>query len=213
MPTGPRPAPPAGTARVAISGTILAGHWVNILWLKLTDGGTPVVNDLASVIDSFAAAWNTDLCAQMTDATTTEQFKAVWTPSVGSEIVYTKATAFAGSIGSEVNDRSICAVIDWQIGDYYRGGHPRTYLAGLPNAYVVNGSTLNATYRSALATAANSFRNAVNALTHGDITEVELGTVRFASAHAWLTPPVFRPYQSVGVRNYIGSMRRRIGAS
>jgi hypothetical protein len=76
----------------------------------------------------------------------------------------------------------------------------------------VNGRLLNGSYQGNLATDAQGFISDVNALTHGTISAVELGTVRFASANAWLSPPVFKPYSTATVRGIVGTQRRRLAA-
>jgi hypothetical protein len=53
--------------------------------------------------------------------------------------------------------------------------------------------------------------NDVNALTATHVSAVALGTVSFARHNAWRVPPVFYAYKSAGVRNFIGTQRRRVG--
>jgi hypothetical protein len=101
-------------------------------------------------------------------------------------------------------------VINWAISAYYRGGKPRTYMPGVPQSVVTDGRTLSSAYRSALATDAASFITDVNAITHGGITAVQLGTVSFQVGKNWRTPPIFRPYVGASVRQIMGTQRRRL---
>lgn len=212
MPSGHRPQPPVGTARVAISGTGTAGNpWVNVLWLSLT-ATTHVQADLANVTDAMVAAFNTDIWSLMANDHNLTAAKATWLYASGQSIEYTGSYSHLGGLTGGSATDAACAVVDWAINDYYRGGHPRSYIAGVRATDIANARTLGATERTNLAAGANSFITAVNALTHGGISAVALGTVRFQSGNAWLTPPVFRAYQSASVRSILGTQRRRFAA-
>jgi hypothetical protein len=138
--------------------------------------------------------------------------KASWLYASGQSLEYAASYSNIGGIaGAEATDAT-CAVINWSITDFYRGGHPRTYLAGIPQSKITNGRTLLTAYAASLATQGINFLTGINALTHGGISATALGTVRFASGNAWLSPPVFRPYQSATVRSILGTQRRRLGA-
>lgn len=213
MPSGHRPAPPVGTARVAISGHGLGGNpWVNVFWLNLT-ATTHVIADLKSVIDSMVAAYATRLGAFSTSNFIQTGAKASWLYASGNVLEYSGSYSNAGSHSGSNGPDAICSVINWSISDYYRGGHPRTYLPGPDTSDVLTGNSLASSFQSALATAANSFITDVNALTHGGISAAALGTVRFASANAWLSPPVFRAYNAANVRQKLGTQRRRYGTT
>jgi hypothetical protein len=212
MPSGHRPQPPVGTARVAISGTGKAGNqWVNVFWLNLT-ATTHVVADLKSIIDTLVGYYNTDLQPSMSSDFHQLGAKATWLYASGNAIEYAGSYNNVGGDGNSVSSDAMCSVIDWTINDYYRGGHPRTYFPGLAATHVNLGRTLVGTYASTLAAGANAFISHVNAETHGGISAVALGTVRFASGNAWLSPPVFRAYQSASVRSIVGTQRRRYAA-
>lgn len=213
MPVGPRPAPPVGTCRVALSGTVHTDAWVNVLWLNLTLAGSATIDDLKAVIDGMATAWATDMAPELSNVTELTASKGVWLYAAGEQLTYEGSYSHAGGDTGTPLDNAACAVIDWAISDYYRGGHPRSYVPGAETSWLTNGAQLDPTRRSNLATAANNWRNAINALVSGNITGVELGTVRFQSADAWLVPPVFRPYTSASCRGTLGIQRRRLGAS
>lgn len=210
MPTGPRPPIPPGVARVAISGTDMGHRWVQVFYLQVTGSGV-TVNDLQTIANGIDTAFNTNIIPQMAPTTTMTAVEVVFIPSVGNEVVYKGSYARTGSYaGTRIDDVSSCAVIQWKISAYYRGGHPRSYMPGLATAHVTNGSDLDATETSGLATSWNAFRNAVNALTSTNITAVVMGTLSFASGKVWRTTPLFRQFTSVSVNPKLGSQRRRI---
>lgn len=211
MPPGSRPSPPVGTARVAISTQGSAGpEAVNVIWLNLT-ASTHVQADLDALLDAIAAAWHTRFTSFIDSAKTVVEIRASWIFASGSVLESVRARSDAMTGGTGVDNLATCYVIDWAIGDYYRGGHPRTYLPGPPQSVITDGRTVSATPRANLAAAAVNFKNDVNALTQGGISAVALGTVSFARGKVWRTPPLFRPYLGASVRQVIGTQRRRLG--
>lgn len=211
MPTGPRPAPPVGTARVAISGNFDTAPWTNVFHLKLTSGWSPAAADLKNVIDAMITAWATRFASQLPNLTTQTDAKAVWIESLGGEIAYEGSYSHVGSGGTGLLNAASAPIINWSINAYYRGGHPRTYLGGLVAAFGANATTLQGSAITSIAAAANGWLADVNALTHGDITGVQLGCVSFARNNAWRVPPVFIPYNNASVRPIFGTQRRRLG--
>lgn len=210
MPTGTRPPIPPGYARVAISGTDMGHKWVQVFYLQITGTGV-TVNDLQTIADAISAAYNTDLCPQQASTTVMTTVQIVFIPSVGNEVTYTGSYSHAGTAaGTRIDDVSSTAVLQWKISAYYRGGHPRSYFPGVPTTHVANGSDLDSTLTSGLATQANAFRNAVNAITSTNVTAVVMGTLSYQTANAWRTTPLFRQFTSVSVNPKLGSQRRRI---
>lgn len=210
MPSGPRPPIPPGFAKVVLSGTIFTHVFRNIFYLQLT-GSAVTVNDLTALATAIATAWNTNVAPTACSEVTLSQVQVIFIPSVGNELVGSWSGTHAGTAaGASIPDAAACAVIDWAIGAYYRGGHPHTQAPGVPLSTVTSGSIISSTQRAALATGWNAFRNAVNAITETSISAVVMGTLSFASANAWRSTPVFRNYSSCTVRNVLGSVRRRL---
>lgn len=210
MPSGHRPQPPVGTARVAISGTGDAGNpWVNVFWLNLT-ATSPTAANFTSVLSDVIGAYTAHLLPSVANEWFATQIKGSYLHAAGSAFESVLSVSDEGSAGASPSTDATCSLINWAIPDYYRGGHPRTYLPGTPENQITNGRNLNGTFRSTLATGANAFITAVNAITEGGITAAALGTVRFASGNAWLTPPVFRAFTGASVNPIISTQRRRL---
>lgn len=210
MPSGHRPQQPVGTARVAISGRGAGGNtWVNVFWLSLT-ATTHVASDLGNIENTMATAFGTRFLPSMASEFSLSLIKTTWLYAAGQAIEVQQTLSGNGTGGTQNSTDSTCALINWSILDFYRGGHPRTYLAGLPENHISNGRLLDSSYASTLATAAQGFLADCNALTHGGISAAALGTVRFASGNAWLSPPVFRAYQGASVNPILATQRRRL---
>lgn len=212
MPSGHRPQPPVHSCRLAISGTRSTYPWTNVFYLELTDDGTQTSADLKTVIDAVMSSYNTNIIPQFPSTVQVSGAQAVWITGVGTALEYASSPSYTGTLsGTDVADNSLACVINWSINQYYRGGHPRTYHTGNTTTGVVNGSQVTAAHQSALAAAYTAWMNAVNALTATHISTVQLGTVSFARGNSWRSPPVFYKYQAAGVRQFLGTQRRRIG--
>lgn len=210
MPEGTRPAPPDDTVRVAISGTFQSMPWTCVLWLSLT-AASRSVTDLAAIITSLEASWNTRFTPRFPATVLKTLVAAVWKTPGGGELVTTNGTSRTGSNGGgTINNVAVAVVLDWHIDQYYRGGKPRTYMPSVITTDATDGVHLTSAAQTSWATAAEGFRSDVNALSSGGITAVKLGTVSFQRAHEWRVPPVFYPYNSVTIRPTMGIQRRRL---
>lgn len=210
MPSGPRPAPPGSSVRVALSGSVFATYWANVFWLQLTESGTVDVSDLHTLADAIAAAFHTQVLGALTSNIYLTQVKLTHWDGSGNEIQYVGTYSFQGGGTSQQHNAAVAIVVDWFISAHYRGGHPRSYWPGPADDQINNGATLSSSYRTTLATCAANFLSAVNALTASHVTGVAMGTVSFVHAGAWRTPPVFRAYIGSAIRQVLGIQKRRL---
>jgi len=210
MPVGTRPQPPADSVRVALSGTTRGHRFVNVFWLKLTKSAAVTVNDLSTIATGIDTTYNTSIRTATTGDVTLTAIDLKYYKGDGTILEYTKTVARSGASGTSVNDAACCFVVNWIISSLYRGGHPRSYMPGVDGTTVSNGSDISSGMVSTFATAAEAFRNAINAITSTNVTAVVMGTVRFQQADTWLSPPAFFAYTSSRVRSKIGTQRRRI---
>lgn len=210
MTTGTRPAPLAGTARVAISGTIWGHRWVNVFWLQIANSSAVTVNDLQTIANGIDAAWAANVIGVLDNHAVMQQIDVTFFPTSSTEVRFTGTYNRVGTQASQLTDAAACTVVDWIINAYYRGGKPRSYVPGVRADQVNNGSTFSAGYLTAAATGFNAFRNAINALTSTNITSTTMGTLSFIKNNAFRVTPVFFAYTSVKIRTTIGTQRRRL---
>lgn len=210
MPSGPRPQFPVGLARVAISGLNLSSHWVNVFYLRLTHTAALTVNDLETIFNGIADNWGTDVATNMGAGVSLTTVGGTFRQSDGSALEYTHTETKTAAGANQIYDVSACFVVDWSISSYYRGGHPRSYWPGVTGAQTTDGAKLTSATQTNIATAANAWRNHINALTSTNVTQVEMGTVRYQANKLWLDPPVFYPFTSAKCSPYMGTQRRRI---
>ena len=208
--TDPRPKPPDDTIHLAFNGQQSSMTWAIIMWLKVT-AATRTGTDLATLLTAIGSAWSGSLGQQLVATASLTELKGVWIIPGGGEIVGSDTTVRGGShAGTQMPNLSTCAVINWRVDKYYRGGKPRTYMPGVAEAVTSDFVHLSTTEIANYQTRAATFRNSVNALTAGAITDVKLGTVSFVSKGDWRVPPEFWPFNGASVRSVIGTQRRRL---
>lgn len=210
MPVGPRPPIPPGFAKVVLGGSIFTHQWKNIFYLQVT-GGAVTINDLTTLATDIATEWNTTMGTILTPDTVLTSVQIVYVPSVGNELQAVWTGTHAGTNATTtIQDASAAWVLNWPIGAYYRGGHPRWYVAGVAANAITNGSDGTGTVPGNLATQANNLRNYINGLTLTSITALAMGTLSFSTGGAWRATPIFRAFTGVSTRHKLGSQRRRI---
>lgn len=186
--------------------------WANVLWVKNGGASAPDQSTLDAfctfLSNAFATAWQAGAeVACSYDSGEVTYFLP------GSEAL--RSTALEGLNGSHsggglTNATSLC--ISWPIAAMYRGGHPRTYLAGIPDSATVSGHTFDTSYLTACTGRFATFRSSVNGHTAGALTSLQLGTVSFVHNKAWRTPPVFRAFVGAPTADTrIDTQRRRLG--
>lgn len=211
-PPGHRYPPPPGTCKLVLSGVLFGTQpCKNIWWLNLTHTGSALAADLSALLGLIDTSYVTYLLSQQSSNYTQTGWDATWIDAPGTSVDAHHIASASGSAGAAPEDAAACYVVDWLIGRYYRGGHPRTYLPGVLNAAITNGSIIGPTYQANLGDQASAWITHVNGLSTGNITAVQLGTVSFALHHAWRNPPVFEAYTGAKVRGFLGTQRRRIG--
>jgi hypothetical protein len=107
-------------------------------------------------------------------------------------------------------DVSTACVISWPVNRRWRGGHARTYLTGQVIADVQNGKQWTSTYQAAVATAATTFRNSLNALSQQG-APWSMVLVSYTGKDLTVSYPFVIPVNAPTVHPRIDSQRRRLG--
>lgn len=213
MPTGPRPAPPTRNCRLVFSGHYGGAPWVNVMWLFLTGSGEITVPDL----NALATACRTKYVSRFLPELRTEvelQSTQVFLYSGGDVLEgIDSGIATGGTSTGVASPANVAVCVSWKIAPSYRGGHPRTYLAGIPTSSMASVITLNAGVLASLRSRAHDFHADLEAIgpIGSGITTVEHGVVSFVRAGEWRTPPVFYRITASDVDGRLDSQRRRLG--
>lgn len=194
-----------------MQGTISGNVWVNRFWCQTTMSGTPTGAQVLALSNAISAAWRTRFLVNLTNNVVINKQRTVLFVSSTNEVAVDGADTGTGSGASQQDPPQVCYLINWAIAGSYRGGHPRTYLPGVPFDTVNEDGTLVTANRTQLTTAATNFLSDVNALAPGGFTAVQLGTFRFFRHHIAVDPPVFEPFLSGTCNTKVATQRRRLG--
>jgi hypothetical protein len=200
------------TCRVALVGSLRGQACANVMYFKLSTSGSIVQADLDTWTAAVAAAFKTRMQGSLPSDYTFSYAKAVLFTPGGGELVSTNTpTAWSGTSGATSLVGSVCVVLSWSSGVYWRGGKPRTYIPASTGAITAGTDQIAGATRTAIATAASNLKNDFNALTATSITGTQFGFVSFRSGNAERTPPVFFAITGVVIHPRVGSQRRRDG--
>jgi hypothetical protein len=184
--------------------------FLNRFWLNVTPSGTPGATEVLALSNAVAAAFRTRFGAQLSiDWHSTNQ-RTVWFKSSTDEVAVDGSDTGSGSINDVDAPIQCCYLINWAISGSYRGGHPRSYLAGVTMNGLSNDRDIASTKRTNLSTAATNFLSDVNALTPSGWSAVQLGTFAFFRGLSALNPPVFKPFNSGSCNGILATQRRRL---
>lgn len=208
-----RGTPPAGSLRFAVSGVAPGGAaWANVYWISTTVAA-PTSAQMNTMAASLYTDWKSAYQALMGDDWTITLAKATYYGTAPYVITGEHIATDVGTVGaaSLIPDQ-VTAVIGWTVATTWRGGKPRTYFPGIvSHTNLLDNAHMNSTLVGYLETAGTAWMTAVNAYTTSPFLTMTLGTIRFFSAGAPLSPPVFLPYTGNFVHSRIGTMRKRLG--
>jgi hypothetical protein len=195
------------------NGTLGDAAWANVMWLFLTGSGEITHGDLSDLADGCFTAYGDNLMPLVSDSSllTSCQIVLYETGDV-FDATSVGAIAGAGTTGDTM-PANVAACISWHIASHYRGGHPRSYLAGIGIASLSSPTTLSGSFLAAANSAAPAFHSDLEALgpIGSGITTVEHGIVSFVVDNDWRSPPVFRRITDGVVDSRVDSQRRRLG--
>jgi len=198
-----------GVAKIIVKQNLAGVNCYNILH---ADGGagtgwtTTELNALASAVRS---SWVTNVIPLQSSNLTLQDVTCIDLASeTGPSGVATGSTAGTGTSSTAGANAAVCW--SWQISRRYRGGHPRTYIGGIPSIQLSNANTIVTTYQTAHANAAAALRTAVNGVTTSAGT-AKLAVVHYYRAKILLDTPLVSQITGVAVDTRLDSQRRRLG--
>lgn len=198
-----------GVAKIIVKQTFGAGNVYNILH---ADGGAGTgwssteLNALAAAVRS---AWVTNVLPLQSSLLYLNDVTAIDLASeTGASGVATGSNAGTKITVAQPANCAVCW--SWAIARRYRGGHPRTYIAGLVSDQVQSTYLITAAAQTAHTNAAAAIRTAVNGVTTSAGT-AKLAAVHYYRAKTLLATPLVSQITGVSVDSRIDSQRRRLG--
>lgn len=208
---GPLPDVPGGV-KIRLLGTMSGNaKWANVLHAKVSAPlTTTLANTAATAIKGY---WASDLAPQIhnTVSLTTVEVTDI-SSRTGAQ--GTDTTGSAGTAALQVAPNSVAACLTFKIVNRYRGGHPRMYLPGVRQDWVINGSSWGSGVALAYQTAGRAFLAHINGMIAGGLVW-QLAAVSYyhkvGGAEAYKPIPELYVITDVVVHSRIDSMRRRTG--
>lgn len=206
-PTEPaRHRPPVGSLRIRLTG-LMGGAQVGSGFWSSVDESTSS-SDLDTIASDIYTAWASNVLTDQDAAATLEKCEVLLYRAT-DELAGTHVASSSGAASGTGMPANCAACVNWATPSTWRGGHPRTFVWGVPiSALDASYQKLSSAYRSALTSNMVGFAAAVNAITTGSFAA--LNTMRFFSAGAALSPPYLVSLLAPSVDLYIGSQRRRL---
>lgn len=118
----------------------------------------------------------------------------------------------AGHVANTVMSPQVCIVTSWQIAAHYRGGHPRSYWAGIDSSNVdtTGGKNIASAGRAGYEAAGDTLMTTINSGS-GTGSPYSMGTISYFSGGTERGTPLFRPYLAAVVGTRLCTQRRRLG--
>lgn len=213
MPSGPRPDPPTRFCKLVYHGSYGSTTWNNVMWLYLTGSGEITVPNLNDLAAACSGAYIDNFGPYLSSALSLDDTQVVLYAGGGDVFEGHAVSGGSGSATGGDLPANVAMCITWQIAPHYRGGHPRTYLAGMVDGHQLDATTWQGASVSALSSAAAAFHTDLEAISGvgSGITDVEHGVASFVRDGAWRTPPVFYRIVTGFVDTRIDTQRRRLG--
>jgi hypothetical protein len=188
--------------------------------LQAPTDGEPGITDMNGLADDLRTAYGDHLMSPRNIDATLEQCVATWYDGSGGVVVGASAAPVVGTDGGPALTGQVALVLSWRIARSYRGGHPRSYLAGWSQTSLDTAVKWSDDLIGTMQDAGEAFLGAVNGTELGVSGHVTLGTLSwFVAGGSELVPreyrdtPVFFPIGSVVAKPGVATQRRRLGSN
>lgn len=208
-----RPNPPAHVLRVAAEGSVDGVNWANVFWIRNGGGQTPQLGNLTALLDDIGDLYENQFLNVLASTVSLSKIVGLYYGPTGGDIGSEVEHAATGGDSTQALPNNCSMCISWHVIPRYKGGHPRTYLPPSTVARTASPRLWQTAEVTGMAQRANNFLASINGATHGELSDLHLGTVSFVLRGDWRSPPVFRDFSPNGatVDARIDSMRRRLG--
>jgi hypothetical protein len=196
---------------VTHTGVLNSLPWAAVHWLFVGGSTTITQADLTSAAAFVGNAYGANVIVHMSAVVIAQHTHLALYGDSGDLLEADASYSLAGGATGVCTPANCCLCVTWHVATGYRGGHPRTYVPGVPDSAMITSNDVTGTFASSLAAGANTYRTNVNGYTNTSMPSVTLGTMSFVRANAWRTPPVFIPFTSASCDVRLDTQRRRLG--
>lgn len=173
--------------------------------------GPPTVAQLLTYLTALEASYKAHILPLLSIGITVTEVKCTDLSSSTGAVAEAGFADAGGVTSSGALAVSSAVVLSWAISRRYRGGHPRTYLPGIPANVTTNYKNLTGAAQTAFQAAGAAFLTACNAITiAGGSTEL-VCVHYYQNKEPFPGGPVFDPITACSVHSRLDSQRRRLG--
>jgi len=204
------PLPPLpGLAKIIVKQTLASVNVFNVFHAISQGGVTWTSTEATNMATAIRSAWVTNLIPlQSTGLTLTDVTVIDLSTDSGVEGSATGSTP--GTVVAQALPASAAICWSWKISKRYRGGHPRTYIAGLTGTDLSNANTVSAARVTSHTNAANAIKTAIQGVIVGG-NAAYMVVPHYVKNKVQLPVPDFSYINSVAVDTRVDSQRRRLG--
>lgn len=196
--------------RVSLEGENGNELWANIFHVLAVPSGSPTEANIGDLVNNIYTSFVDRLVPLMNNGADIEQGFGSWSKGDGTFVEGSYANLVVGADSGIPLDAATCMLLSWRVSAAWRGGHPRTYLAGISADRLDNAASYTTTTVSDYQAAAELFLSDVNSIANATWDSVTLGCLRSISGGVELDPQVFVPFGSVLARKRPATQRRRL---
>lgn len=198
-----------GVAKIIVKQTLSGVNCFNVLHADGGAGTGWTSTELNALASAVRTAWVNNVLALQTSLLTLTDVQTIDLASeTGPSGVATGSNSGTGGVTSL--GANVAVGWTWAISRRYRGGHPRTYIGGIPTGNTSDAHSITTTYQTLHASAAAALRTAVNGVTTSAGT-AKLACVHYYRGGALLATPLVSQISGVSVDRRLDSQRRRLG--
>lgn len=204
----PLPAAP-GVGKIIVKQTLAGVNVYNILHARSQGGVAWSGSECSAMATAVRSAWVSNVTPLQASTLTLTDVQVIDlssdTGASGTASGSTNGTAVGTALSSNV-----AITWSWAISRRYRGGHPRTYIAGCPQSAQTTPNTILASAITSHVNAATAIRNAIQGvLVGGNLANMVV--LHYYKNKVLQDPPDYSYINSVSVDSRLDSQRRRLG--
>lgn len=202
-----KPLIPVGTAKVVVSGEFGPATWANVYYV-VVDAGASTPGAVAAQIvtwfhDLYATAFGSSAFVTTWSIT---HMTITYRDAEDSIVRLRVADAFAGTTAPDAEAAQVCYLVNWATGDIRRGGKPRQYVPGVPEANLADSARLTSAFQAVINPRLITWLEDGPGLT----IPLQLVEMSFRNAKADRTEAVHFPIIGGSLNPVVGTQRRRV---
>jgi hypothetical protein len=178
---------------------------LNNFWALNSNIIPPTAAELLTFAESLLSTWTTNF-APLTQVLNQLTSVEVWDWGSATGATAITVTPSPGTQTSPPAGAQVAVLVNWPENYRYRGGHPRTFLPGVPTAFMYQNQFILDSYVAEYQGAAAAFQEAINGYRLGAGTLTQVAYHQRIKGVAPFTTPLGNPL----VSDRLATIRRRV---